>query len=146
MADKKQDTSATQPQDQSANGKKDAFKRFQGGRYNQVKLVNESQYSDQSRVSRDSKGMLKKKKENENDAVKRLKAEIHELDEQMIKHEEESNESWEKEKKRKQIEADKRFIPDNQWKLIVGGVGSVFIVVLVYYTLWVFTFLLTGSG
>ena len=64
----------------------------------------------------------------------------------MLKHEAESNESWEKERKRKQIEDEKRFIPDHQWKLIVGGVGSVFIVVLVYYTLWIFTFLLTGSG
>ena len=147
MADKKEGSNGSaQPQDQSGNRKKDTFKKFTGGRYNQVRLVEESQISNATKTSRDSKGNLKKNKEDENAAVKRLKAEIYELDALMMKHEQESNESWEKERNRKQIEAEKRFIPDNQWKLIVGIVGSVLVVSLIYYTLWVFTFLLTGSG
>lgn len=63
----------------------------------------------------------------------------------MMKRQEESNESWEKERKRKKMEDEKRFIPDHQWKLIVGGIGFGLIIFIVYYTMQIFTFILMGN-
>lgn len=63
----------------------------------------------------------------------------------MAKIEQDSNESWERKRKEKILEKNKRFIPDNQWSIIVGSVGSLIIFGLISLTLKLISIMLGAS-
>ena len=53
----------------------------------------------------------------------------------MLKMEQESNASWERKRKEKIQDQEKRFIPDKQWTVIVGVVGAILLLFLISGTL-----------
>ncbi len=64
-------------------------------------------------LARDRSGnLIAEKKEAEEDKVKRLKKEMYALEDRLIQLDKESNESYLRDKKEKQLKAEKRFIPD----------------------------------
>ncbi len=103
-----------QPQDESNLQKKEttAFKRFAGAKYNKVKVVEDS-VDDVGELVRDGEGnVVSKKKETNEEAVKRLKKEMYALEDRMVQIDKESNESYERDKAKKKLEGNKRLIPD----------------------------------
>ncbi len=53
----------------------------------------------------------------------------------MLQLELDSNASWERKRKEKITEKERRFIPDHHWARLVGFVGLVFIVLLIQATI-----------
>lgn len=59
--------------------------------------------------------------------------------------EKDSVESWDRKRKEKLLEKNKRFIPDAQWKMLVGVVGSGIIIMLTYFTIMALTTMLGAN-
>jgi len=91
---------------------------------------------DESVLSKDSKGnVVITKLETDAEAAERLKKELAKLEAELLQMEADSNLSWERKRKEKIAEKEKRFIPDKQWSFIVGVLGSLLLIGLIQITL-----------
>ena len=91
---------------------------------------------DESVLSKDSKGnVVITKLETDAEAAERLKKELAKLEAELLQMEADSNLSWERKRKEKIAEKEKRFIPDKQWSIIVGVLGSLLLIGLIQITL-----------
>ncbi len=87
-------------------------------------------------LSKDSKGnVVMTKLETDAEAAERLKKELAKLEAELLQMEIDSNLSWERKRKEKIAEKEKRFIPDKQWSIIVGVLGSLLLIGLIQVTL-----------